>query len=125
MPLAQAILFEQGPAFVSLTLDEWANSHGITLVIIWLGSPVKNCFTESPSRKRQDACLNLHHFATLAEAREPSSGGRRGATASGHTVTWGSYPCGLRGAPHLRGGALLNAEPPILTGTRPGGSVTR
>lgn len=65
----EAIVCDNGPEFVSLALDQWASDHGIRLDFIRPGHPVENCFIESFNGKLRDECLNLHHFATLAEAQ--------------------------------------------------------
>jgi putative transposase len=63
------IVCDNGPEFVSLALDQWASAHGIRLDFIRPGHPVENCFIESFNGKLRDECLNLHHFASLAEAQ--------------------------------------------------------
>lgn len=68
--LPRAIVCDNGPEFVSQALDEWAARHGVALSFIRPGHPVENCFIESFNGKLRDECLNLHHFATLAEAQE-------------------------------------------------------
>lgn len=65
-----AIVCDNGPEFVSLTLDQWASQHGIRLDFIRPGRPVENCFIESFNGKLRDECLNEHHFLSLAEARD-------------------------------------------------------
>lgn len=65
----RTIVCDNGPEFVSLTLDQWAAAHGVTLDFIRPGHPVENCFIESFNGKLRDECLNQHHFATLSEAR--------------------------------------------------------
>jgi putative transposase len=65
----QAIVCDNGPEFVSLALDQWADAHGVRLDFIRPGRPVENCFIESFNGKLRDECLNTHHFATLAEAQ--------------------------------------------------------
>jgi putative transposase len=64
-----AIVCDNGPEFVSLVLDQWASAHGIRLAFIRPGRPVENCFIESFNGKLRDECLQVHHVATLAEAR--------------------------------------------------------
>lgn len=64
------IVCDNGPEFVSLALDQWASAHGVTLDFIRPGHPVENGFIESFNGKLRDECLNTHHFATLAEARQ-------------------------------------------------------
>jgi putative transposase len=65
----EAIVCDNGPEFVSLALDQWASDHGIRLDFIRPGHPVENCFIESFNGKFRDECLNMHHFASLAEAQ--------------------------------------------------------
>ena len=64
-----AIVCDNGPEFVSLALDQWASDRGIRLDFIRPGHPVENCFIESFNGKLLDECLNLHHFASVAEAQ--------------------------------------------------------
>lgn len=68
--LPRAIVCDNGPEFVSQALDAWAASHGVALCFIRPGHSVENCFIESFNGKLRDECLNLHHFATLAEAQD-------------------------------------------------------
>jgi putative transposase len=64
-----AIVCDNGPEFVRLALDQWASDHGIRLDFIRPGHPVENAFIESFNGNLRDECLNLHHFASLAEAQ--------------------------------------------------------
>jgi putative transposase len=64
-----AIVCDNGPEFVSLALDQWADAQEVRLDFIRPGRPVENCFIESFNGKLRDECLNQHHFATLAEAQ--------------------------------------------------------
>jgi putative transposase len=64
-----AIVCDNGPEFISLALDQWADEHEIRLDFIRPGQPVENCFIESYNGKLRDECLNQHHFASLAEAQ--------------------------------------------------------
>jgi putative transposase len=64
------IVCDNGPEFVSLALDQWASAHQVRLDFIRPGRPVENCYIESFNGKLRDECLNLHHFHSLAEARD-------------------------------------------------------
>lgn len=64
-----AIVCDNGPEFVSLALDQWADDHQIRLDFIRPGRPVENCFIESFNGKLRDECLNQHHFSSLTEAQ--------------------------------------------------------
>jgi putative transposase len=65
-----AIVCDNGPEFVSQALDRWASDHGVVLDFIRPGRPIENCFIESFNGRLRDECLNLHHFPSLAEARD-------------------------------------------------------
>lgn len=65
----RAIVCDNGPEFVSLALDQWASTAGVTLAFIRPGHPVENCFIESFNGRLRDECLNENHFGTLAEAQ--------------------------------------------------------
>ena len=67
--LPRAIVCDNGPEFTSLALDQWASEHEIRLDFIRPGRPVENCFIESFNGKLRAECLNLHHFASLADAQ--------------------------------------------------------
>ena len=66
----RAIVCDNGPACISLALDQWASARGIQLAFIQPGRPVQNCFIESFNGKLRDECLNGQHFATLADAQQ-------------------------------------------------------
>lgn len=42
-----SIVCDNSPEFISHTLGEWAEQHGIKLEFIQRGKPVQNCFIES------------------------------------------------------------------------------
>ena len=67
--LPQTLVCDNGPEFVSQAMDHWADRRGVRLDFIRPGRPVENCFIESFNGRLRDECLNVHHFATLAEAR--------------------------------------------------------
>lgn len=53
----------------SRVLEDWAHRQSVQLDFIRLGKPVKKAFSESCSGRLCDACLNVHQFASLAEAQ--------------------------------------------------------
>lgn len=65
----RAIVCDNGPEFVSHTLDQWAEEHGVKLEFIQPGKPVQNCFVESFNGRFRDECLNENWFVSLEEAR--------------------------------------------------------
>jgi putative transposase len=68
--LPQALVCDNGPECVSQALDQWAADRGVRLDFIRPGRPVEHCFIERFNGRFRDECLNLHHFPTMAEARE-------------------------------------------------------
>lgn len=65
----QAIRTDQGPEFTGKALDQWAYTHGVTLMLIQAGKPTQNAYIESFNGKFRDECLNDHWFTSLAHAR--------------------------------------------------------
>lgn len=68
--LPETLVCDNGPEFVSQAMDHWADRRSVRLDFIRPGRPVENCFIESFNGRLRDECLNVHHFATLAEARQ-------------------------------------------------------
>src|SRR5262249_40216247 len=60
---------DNGPEFISLALDQWAEQHGVKLEFIQPGKPVQNCFVESFNGRFRDECLNENWFTSLDQAR--------------------------------------------------------
>lgn len=54
---------------VGQALEEWAYRRGVQLDFIRPGKPVENAFIESFNGRLRDECLNVHQFASLAEAQ--------------------------------------------------------
>jgi len=73
----QAIQVDNGPEFISRTVDQWAFGHGVELHFIEPGKPTQNAFIESFNGKFRDECLNENWFLTLQEAREKIEAWRR------------------------------------------------
>ena len=61
---------DNGPEFISMTLDRYAYEHSITLDYSRPGKPTDNPFIESFNGSFRDECLNTHWFLSLADARE-------------------------------------------------------
>lgn len=72
-----AIRTDQGPAFTSKALDQWAYTHGVRLKLIEPGKPTQNAYIESFNGRFRDECLNDHWFVSLHDARERVSAWRR------------------------------------------------
>ena len=63
------ITLDNGTEFTSNVFDQWAYRRGIELDFIAPGRPMDNGLIESFNGKLRDECLNMHWFASLAEAR--------------------------------------------------------
>src|SRR4029079_12911158 len=60
---------DHGTEFQSRALEDWAYRRSIQLDFIRPGKPVENAFIESFNGRLRDECLNVHQFASLAEAQ--------------------------------------------------------
>jgi putative transposase len=65
----RSITVDHGTEFQSRALEDWAYRRGIQLDFIRPGKPVENAFIESFNGRLRDECLNVHQFASLAEAQ--------------------------------------------------------
>ncbi len=63
------ITLDHGTEFQSRALEDWAYRRGVQLDFIRPGKPVENAFIESFNGRLRDECLNVHQFASLAEAQ--------------------------------------------------------
>ncbi len=61
---------DNGPEFVSLTLDKWAYEKGVTLDFSRLGKPTDNPFIESFNGSLRDESLNTNWFMSLEDTQE-------------------------------------------------------
>ena len=67
--LPDALRVDNGPDFISTTLEAWATKHGVKLDFIQPGKPTQNAHVESFNGRFRDECLSQHRFPTLARAR--------------------------------------------------------
>jgi len=51
-------------------LEDWAYRRGVQLACIRPGKLVENAFIESFNGRLRDECLNVHQFASIAEAQQ-------------------------------------------------------
>jgi len=65
----RSITVDHGTEFQSRALEDWAYRRGVQLDFIQPGKPVENAFIESCNGRLRDECLNVHQFASLAEAQ--------------------------------------------------------
>lgn len=73
----EAIQVDNGPEFISKSLDFWAWSHGVQLDYSRPGKPTDNPFIESFNMKFRDECLNQNWFLSLCDAQEQIDAWRR------------------------------------------------
>ena len=67
--LPESLRVDNGPEFISTTLDAWASKHGVKLDFIQPGKPTQNAHVESFNGRFRDECLSQGRFPTLARAR--------------------------------------------------------
>jgi putative transposase len=66
----RSITVDHGTEFQSRALEDWAYRRSVQLDFIRPGKPVENAFIESFNGRLRDECLNVHQFASLAEAQD-------------------------------------------------------
>jgi len=66
----QSIRVDNGPEFISKSLDWWAYLNKVTLDFSQLGEPTDNAYIESFNGRVRQECLNQHWFLSLADAQE-------------------------------------------------------
>jgi putative transposase len=65
----QSIRVDNGPEFISRSLDLWAYFNGVKLDFSRPGKPTDNAAIESFNGRLRDECLNQHWFLSLDEAK--------------------------------------------------------
>jgi putative transposase len=65
----QFIRSDNGPEFIAQALRDWLAQNQTTTLYIDPGCPWQNGFGESFNGTVRDECLNMHAFASVAEAR--------------------------------------------------------
>ncbi len=66
----QSIRVDNGPEFISKSLDWWAYFNNVTLDFSRLGKPTDNAYIESFNGRVRQECLNQHWFLSLEDAQE-------------------------------------------------------
>jgi len=66
----KSIRVDNGPEFISKSLDWWAYFNGVKLDFSRPGKPTDNAFIESFNGKFRMECLNQHWFLSLSEAQQ-------------------------------------------------------
>lgn len=67
--LPESLRVDNGPEFISSTLEAWATQHGVKIDFIQPGKPTQNAHVESFNGRFRDECLAQNRFPTLARAR--------------------------------------------------------
>jgi len=65
----QSIRVDNGPEFISRSLDLWAYFNGVKLDFSRPGKPTDNAVIESFNGRLREECLSQHWFLSLDEAR--------------------------------------------------------
>jgi len=68
--IPKMIRVDNGPEFISHTLDEWCRQHGISLTYIQPGKPMQNGYVERCNGSIRKELLNANVFYSLKEVRE-------------------------------------------------------
>ena len=84
----QTIRVDNGPEFISKSLDWWAYWNDVKLDFSRPGKPTDNALIESFNGKFREECLNQHWFLSLDDAQEVSMPGEPNTTTIGRTVPW-------------------------------------
>jgi putative transposase len=64
------IRMDNGPEFISITLADWADDHGVQLEFIKPGKPTQNSYVERFNRTYRTEVLNMYAFRRLSEVRQ-------------------------------------------------------
>ena len=75
--LPKRIQADNGPEFISLSLDKWAYDHAVVIDFSRRGEPTDNPFIESFNGSVCDECLNVHWFLSLEDASDKTESSRQ------------------------------------------------
>ena len=73
----RTIRVDNGPEFVSRSLDWWAHWNGVELDFSRPGKPTDNAIIESFNGRVREECLNQHWFLSLEDAQAKLNGWRQ------------------------------------------------
>jgi putative transposase len=71
--LPQAIRIDNGPEFISKTLNDWAQDRGIALWFIQPGNPQQNAYIERFNRTMRYELLSANLFDSIERAQEAAT----------------------------------------------------
>jgi len=69
----KALRCDNGPEYISHTLAEWANKHGISLAFIQPGNPQQNAYVERYNRTVRHEWLEMHELTSINHAQEEAT----------------------------------------------------
>ena len=69
-----AIRSDNGPEYISSTVRDWADGHGIKLMFIQPGNPQQNAYIERFNRTMRYELLSPNLFANIEEVQEAATG---------------------------------------------------
>ncbi len=120
--LPKLIVVDNGPEFISNTLDKWAYKNGVKLHFIRPGKPVDNTFCESFNGRVRDEFFNDRWFIDIEEAVEEAEEWRIDTMRSGRTRPWATRLQGARGNIQL-GKTLRTTGTKLGLGPQVGGKL--
>jgi putative transposase len=86
----KCLFADNGSEFSGQLLDLWVYHHQPKIDFNRSGKPTDNCFIETFNGSLRDECLNVHWFASLAEARTVVETWRRDYNESRHHTAVGN-----------------------------------
>jgi putative transposase len=69
----EALRCDNGPEYISGTLQNWADQHGIEINFIQPGKPQQNAYVERYNRTVRHEWLEMNEFNTIEEAQETAT----------------------------------------------------
>ena len=68
-----AIRIDNGPEFISSTLEQWAQARGIALWFIQPGNPQQNAYVERFNRTMREELLDANLFESIEQAQDAAT----------------------------------------------------
>ena len=90
--LPKTIRVDNGPEFISKSLDCWAYWNGVKLDFSRPGKPTDNAYIESFNGRLRQECLNEHWFTSLQDAAKILETWWRDYNENRPTAAWAIFP---------------------------------